>query len=145
MSRADIGLIIMTIALLGAWGCSQGQSPGPSTSDRLKALELKNAKLEDDFRAVALARDQLRRKLAAAEEQQQQLQRQIDELQSLVRERDELRQQVVSRTSERDALINQLEQFRRNLKDLLGQVEVALPRATEPVTSASEVESPEKL
>lgn len=141
MCRSKQALIALTLALLGAWGCSQSPTPGPSTADRLKALEVKNTKLEDDFRAVAAARDQLRRKLAAAEEQQQHLQKQIEEMQAISRERDELRQQLAVRTSERDHLVNQFDQFRKNLKDLLGQAEAALARpTTEPVTSAVDVE-----
>ena len=71
MSRTDRALILLTLALVGIWGCAQsGDSSGPS-ADRFKALEAKNAKLEEDFRAVVTARDQLRRRLSATEEQQQ--------------------------------------------------------------------------
>jgi predicted RNase H-like nuclease (RuvC/YqgF family) len=113
-------------------------------AERLRALEVKNAKLEDDFRAVAAARDQLRRKLSAAEDQQQQLQKQTEELQAVTRERDELRQQLVARTAERDALTGQFDQVRKGLKDLLGQAEASIPRPSEPVTSAVEVTIPGK-
>jgi predicted nuclease with TOPRIM domain len=131
-------LIVLTLALIGAWGCSQQETAGPSSADRAKALEVKNGKLEEDFRAVAAARDQLRRKLAAAEEQQQQLQKQLDEIQVAQRQRDEAVKQLAVRTVERDNLLGQLEGFRKSLRDLLGQVEVAIPHEAEPITAMPE-------
>ena len=146
MSRPNELFFLLTIIAVGIWGCAQaGPSQGASTADRLKALEIKSSKLEEDFRAVAAVRDQLRRKLAAAEEQQQQLQRQAEEQQkTFSRQRDEFRRQLAARTTERDALVTQLEQFRKNLKDLLGQVEASLPRAGDPVSSAVEVVDPDR-
>ena len=140
MSRADHAFILLTLGVVGIWGCAQNQTPGPSTAERLKALEVKNAKLEEDFRAVAAARDQLRRKLASAEEGQQLLQQQIEELHKISKERDSLREQLAARTAERDSLAGQFEHFRKGLKDLIGQVEAAIPHENEPVTSAAEVE-----
>lgn len=140
MHRSKQALMVLTLALLGAWGCSQSSTPGPSATDRLKALEMKNSKLEDDFRAMAAARDQLRRKLAAAEEQQQELQRQLEALQAVRSERDELRSQLSACATERDNLLIQFDQFRRSLRDLLGQAEAALARPADPVTTAVDVE-----
>lgn len=144
MSRANQALLVLTAAVMGIWGCAQSQGPGPSAADRLRALEVKNAKLEDDFRAVAAARDQLRRKLAAAEEQQAQLQKHVEELNStLTKEREDMARQLALRTSERDSLVSHVEQFRSGLKELLGQAEAALPRpAAEPVAAATETPAP---
>ena len=141
MSRSNQALILLTVAVMGVWGCAEGaQSPGASLPDRVKALEAKNAKLEDDFRAVAATRDQLRRKLAAAEDEQARLQKQLDDqLQAASREREELRNQLATRTRERDGMNKQYEQFRKNLRDLLGQAEAALPRKSEPVSSSAPV------
>jgi len=141
MTRAKLALIVLTLSLVGAWGCSSSQTPGPSSADRLKALEVKNAKLEDDFRAVAAARDQMRRKLAAAEEQQQQLQKHIDEMQTVTRERDELRTLLTQRTVERDNLVNQYDQFRKGLRELLGQADAALPQVSDPLTATVDAET----
>ena len=157
MSRANQAFILVTITIVGIWGCAQGEpSPGASAADRVKALENKSAKLEEDFRAVAAVRDQLRRKLAAAEEQQQRLKRELEEeIQTITKERDELRQQLAARTTERDTMTTQFEQFRNSLKELIGQAEAALPRtgdaigaateAAEPVDSAAEVSDTEKV
>lgn len=146
MSRSNQALILLTVFVMGIWGCAEnGQSPGASLADRVKALEAKNAKLEDDFRAVAGARDQLRRKLAVAEEEQAKLQKQVeDQLQTANRERDELRGQLSERTKERDALVKQFEGFRKTLKDLIGQAEAALPHLAEPVTSAADTADPDR-
>src|SRR5207245_1230794 len=75
--------------------------------------------------------------------QQQQIKQQLeDEIQSITKERDELRQQLGSRTTERDAMAAQFEQFRNSLKELIGQAEAALPRATDAIGSASEATEP---
>jgi hypothetical protein len=57
-----------------------------------------------------------------------------------------LQQQLTLRTAERDNLLNQFDQFRKNLRSLLGQAEAAIARPSEPVTSTVEVETvpPEK-
>ena len=55
MTRARKALVLMVVTTLGLWGCAQEQNRG-SGSARIRALESKNAKLEDDFRAVVVAR-----------------------------------------------------------------------------------------
>src|SRR5205807_6221069 len=67
MTRASKLLSVAFVALLGLWGCAQGPT-GTAQAERLKALEAKNARLEEDFRAAAGTRDQLRQQLAKAEE-----------------------------------------------------------------------------
>src|SRR5262245_40137357 len=63
MTCAKRVLVLLSIAVLGAWGCVPSASHS-ANADRLRAMEVKNAKLEDDFRAVAATRDQLRKQLA---------------------------------------------------------------------------------
>jgi chromosome segregation ATPase len=137
-------LAILVVASIGLWGCARGPASGPGSVERIRALESKNAKLEDDFRAAAAARDQLKKKLTAAEEQRAQLGQQLDQLQSLSRERDELRQQVTARTGERDALQNQIEQLRKSIRGLLGQVDAVVIPLTTPLTSAGQTPAPGK-
>lgn len=138
MTRANKGLVLLLVATLGLWGCVKGPARGPAGAERIRALESKNAKLEDDFRSAAATRDQLRKKLAN-------LQQQLDHLQGVIKERDELKQLVCVRSGERDALQSQIEQLRKGIRSLLGQAEAAGTGSTEkPVTSTFEVSLPGK-
>jgi outer membrane murein-binding lipoprotein Lpp len=136
MSRARKAVSIMIVTTLGLWGCAQEQNRGHSSA-RIRALESKNAKLEDDFRAVVAAREQMRKKLAAAEQERARLNDDLEQLQNAARERDELRQQVKSRTNERDSLQKQFDQFRTEIRTLLGKADSACnPLSDRPVTAA---------
>jgi len=130
-------LVIMVVATLGLWGCAQNPT-GSATNARIRDLESRNSKLEDDYRAAVAARDQSRKKLASAEEQRAQLMQQVEQLQLVIRERDELKKQVNVRVGERDALHGQLIQLGRDLQNLAGRIESATgtPLAPPPVTSA---------
>jgi uncharacterized coiled-coil DUF342 family protein len=123
MSQANKALVVMVVAVMGMWGCAQENKKHGSSDPRVKALELKNAKLEEDFRAVVEARDALRNKLAALDQDNARLGKELEQLPIVVKERDELRQQVTVRSNERDSLQNQLEGLRSGLRNLLGQVE----------------------
>ena len=58
-----------------SWGCAQGPAnPHAAQAERLHALEGKCGKLEEDYRAVAGARDQFRKRVAALEEERGKLQ-----------------------------------------------------------------------
>jgi chromosome segregation ATPase len=130
MTRANKALVVMVTAALGLWGCAQGPANSASASlERIKALEGKCSKLEDDYRAVASARDQLRKKLAAAEEDRGRTQQELNKRQGIMKERDELKQQLSSRTTERDAVQGQFELFRKSIKTLLGQAEASITAA----------------
>jgi len=117
----------MVVATLGLWGCAQNPS-GSASNARIRDLESRNAKLEDDYRAAAAARDQCRKKLASSEEQ----------LQLVVRERDELKLQIDVRIGERDALHGHLIQLGKDLQSLAGRIEAATGTTLTPapVTSA---------
>jgi septal ring factor EnvC (AmiA/AmiB activator) len=125
MARANKALVVLVVAVLGLWGCAQ--RPAPVGLERLKSLEAKIAKLEDDYKAAAAARDQARKKLADTEEQRTKLQQDIDQQ---AKERDDLKQQVTARTTERDTLQGQFESFRKGVRSLLNQADTA---ATTPV------------
>jgi chromosome segregation ATPase len=133
-------LVVLVVASMGLWGCAQGPANnGAAQAERIRALEVKSAKLEDDFRAAVAVREQLRKKLTQAEEQRAQLGQQVEQLQNAVRERDELRQQLSARTGERDNLQTQFEQLRKGIRSLLGQADGATtsgPALQQPVTAA---------
>lgn len=122
MNQAGKAMVVFAIAAMGLWGCAQGPAGGPS-AERMRALEAKVSKLEEDFRGAVAARDQLRKKLTASEDEKGQLAKQVDQLTLVAKERDELRQQLTARTTERDSVQTQFNEFRKGIKTLLGQVE----------------------
>jgi len=132
MSRAHKALAILVVSALGLWGCAKG--PGSSGPERIRSLEAKVSRLEGDVKLGETAREQLRKKLAAAEEQ----------LAKLQKDRDELDKTLTTRTSERDTLQTQYEQFRKSLRDLLGNAETTAPRFLPPVTTAAAPPAPGK-
>ncbi len=144
MSRANRALIVLVIISLGLWGCAQGSTNGPASAERVRALEAKIAKLEDDFRAAVGVREQLRKKLTMVEEERANLTKQIEQLQVVVKERDDLRQQLSARTTERDTVQNQFDQLRKGIKTLLSQLEPGSSTTSPPVTSAAEAQTPGK-
>ena len=117
-------LILMLTTLLGLWGCTQGGS-STSASARLRELEARSARLEDDYKTAAAARDQARKKVTLLEEQRAQLAQQVEQLQKVAKERDELRTQLTTRAAERDALQASLVQFSRDLQSLATKVDQA--------------------
>jgi uncharacterized coiled-coil DUF342 family protein len=144
MTRATKALALAVVAALGLWGCAEGQGNGGAAAERVRALENKCAKLEDDYRAVASARDGLRKKLTATEEERVRLHQDlaakeavVKERQALAKERDELAQQVSTRTGERDAAQAQLEQVRKGLRSLLGQADASATGQPQPAVSAA--------
>src|SRR6516164_6731576 len=132
MKSTSKGLIItMALATLGFWGCAQNRS-GANTAAKLRELEARHAKLEEDYQAVVLGNETFRKRLAAVQAQREELARKVEKLQAVVHERDELKEQVAVRTGERDALHTQMVQFGKELQNLMGRVEAAThitPRA----------------
>jgi chromosome segregation ATPase len=156
MSQNSKGLLLVVAMAFGLWGCAR-VAPGQVQSERIKALEAKVAKMEEDVKSAIEARDHYRNQLAAVEEERVQMtkklqqaarerdqavqerDRLVQEQAQLVRELDELRQTVASRTRERDGLLQQYETFRTEIRALLGQADAAAaPFSTgQPVTAAS--------
>jgi chromosome segregation ATPase len=144
MTRADKAVLIALAAALGVWGCARGPS-GNVSAEKAKALEQKVSKLEEDFRAAAATRDQVRQRLTAVEEQRNQFEKEVANLKVVVKERDDLRRQVAARTTERDTLQSQYDQFRKAIRDLVGQAETAAgPFLAHPATATVAATAPEK-
>jgi septal ring factor EnvC (AmiA/AmiB activator) len=142
MTRANKALVVLVVAVSGLWGCAQ--QPGGATAERLKSLEGKLSKLEDDYRVVTTARDQVRKKLADLEEERSKLRQDLDQAQqSLTKEREDLKQQLTARTTERDAVQAQFESFRKGVRTLLNQADTASGTlATPPAVSNSTAPPP---
>ena len=129
MNRISKPLIVLLVAAVGVWGCSQA-NPGQSAAqaEQIKALQAKCNKLEDDYKAAAAARDQARKRVATLEDERAQIDDQVAQLQKeieagklVIKERDDLRQQVDSRTGERDMLQTRCDKLKKGLQTLLGQ------------------------
>jgi hypothetical protein len=135
MLRGNHLAIVIVGATLGLWGCAQGNSAA-TQAERMRALEARCSKLEDDYRAAVTVRDQACKKTTTLEEQLAQLQKdfaaQQEAAKLVLKERDELRQAVESRTSERDLLQSRCERLKKGLQNLLGQDD-ALANGTTPL------------
>jgi hypothetical protein len=119
-------LVIMVISSLGLWGCTNQKNV--ATNIKIRELENRHAKLEEDYRVILAANETNRRKLILIEAQRAELAQKVEELQGVVRERDELKTQLVSRTEERDGVQQQLMQFSRDLQNLAGRAQAAAAR-----------------
>jgi septal ring factor EnvC (AmiA/AmiB activator) len=131
-NASTVFLVVMMFSSLGLWGCTH-QKNGAYHA-KIREMENRYLKLEEDYKAIVQVGDQLRKKVGNLESQRTELTQQIDELKVIARERDEFRLQLTNRTSERDNLHNQLTQFRRDLTDLLGRVDSALVQPSAPNT-----------
>ncbi len=118
-SRRALGLVI--VMLCGVWGCSRAPAGGSTANaEKLKAMETKLARLEDDFRAAASARDQLSKRLTAAEEARIAMKTQIERMTLEAKAKDE---QLATRTAERDQVSNQFKIFRDGLREWLAKAD----------------------
>jgi len=148
MTSSGKALLVLLVATLALWGCAQGPvSNGrpAAQSERIRVLENKCNRLEEDYRSAAASRDQIRQQMAGVEEersklddQRAQLQKELDVYKLIARERDRLRQEVENRTSERDQLHQRCEKMKKGLQNLLGQDDAMLaPSGAQPVSSAT--------
>jgi outer membrane murein-binding lipoprotein Lpp len=124
----------IAVSSFGLWGCAQNKA-GADHAAKLRDLEARHAKLEEDYQAVASANESFRKRLAAVEADRGQLVKKVEELRLVIRERDQLKQQVAVRTGERDSLHAQLVQFGRELQNLVGRVEAATSAGGRPLTA----------
>jgi septal ring factor EnvC (AmiA/AmiB activator) len=139
----------MLVVSLGIWGCARRPVEQSNNTDRVREMEARCVKREQDYRSVAQARDKARKDLTTAEEEVARLQKELTDRETLLRERDDLRkqlaasqaekeqvqqlvtqrtserdelqQQVSQRTSERDVLMGRCDRLRKGLQDLLIQ------------------------
>jgi len=134
---AFLGVIFASVA-----GCGRTQPVQTATSgERVKTLEARVARLEEDYRSAAATRDQARRQASQLQEQKTQLEEQIARLTlaletqkveaeasraALAQEQSQLR----LRTNERDVLQTRCEKLKRGLQTLLGQDEAAIAPPT---------------
>jgi hypothetical protein len=139
--------VLMLTTLLGLWGCTQG-TPSATANARLRELEARSSRLEDDYKTAIAARDQARKKVTLLEEQRAQLVQQVELMQRIAKERDDLQTQVSARTAERDNLQASLAQFGHDLQNLATKVDQvaraggSLPPVTAAPSAAPPVSTP---
>ena len=121
MTRFSKAMIVMVVTASGLWGCSQGPAGSAAQAERLRALEAKCAKYEEDYRAVAAARDQAKKNLAGLEQEKSRIQKELVKKQDVEKEREELRKQVEVRIGERDVLQARCDRLKKGIQNLLGQ------------------------
>src|SRR5262249_24589384 len=132
MSKASpLFLAVLLFCTAGLYGCTQ-QKNGPASA-KMRDMEARYTKLEEDYQAVVAPNDANRKKLVQVEAQKAELTKEVEELrpvgqerEELRKERDDLRKQLGARTAERDALQAQLTQFRQDLMALVSRVDSAL-------------------
>jgi outer membrane murein-binding lipoprotein Lpp len=130
-------LVVVVVSTLGLWGCTQGRTGGNGTS-KLRDLEARNAKLEEDYRASAADGAELRKKLADVEELIARLTPLAEQLPGVLKERDRLRQEVKITVNERNTLQTRMQEFSRDLQALVGRVDAAAGTpGPSPVTSST--------
>lgn len=128
MYRYHRALAVLLVSVFGLWGCSRAPSntvADNGSAEKLKSVEGKLAKLEDEFRLANSSREQMRKKMNEAEEGQKQLQAQLDALKDTIKAKEDA---IAKRTAERDQMVAQYESFRKNVKDLLFKAEEALAK-----------------
>ena len=117
-------IFIAIVVTLGIWGCSQNPGPSPKVqAEKIKTLEERIAKMEDEHQALLSNRDQMKTRITALEDDRSALEKKLIHHKEVVQERDELKALANLRTSERDASQLRCELFKKGLQELLGQDE----------------------
>lgn len=125
MPKASTALLVLMLASsLSLWGCTH-QKNG-ATNTKIRDLEARHAKLEEDYRVVVAANESNRKKIANIEAQRAELAQQVEELKTIALERDELKRQLTTRTGERDNAQAALMQFSKDLQALASRAEAAV-------------------
>jgi chromosome segregation ATPase len=128
-------VVVLLLCAMGLWGCNQ-QKGGGAINTKIRELETRYAKLEEDFRTLQATNEQNRKRMNQAESQRDALETEKTELTKQVedatKERDVLRGQVTQRTQERDSVQANLMQFSKDLQALAGRLETAASGPSSP-------------
>jgi predicted RNase H-like nuclease (RuvC/YqgF family) len=138
MTRFSKSMIVMVVTACGLWGCARGPAGSAAQAERLHALEAKCAKYEEDYRAVAAARDQAKKAVAGLQQEQARIQKELTLKQEAEKERDDLRKQIETRIGERDQLQARCDRLKKGIQSLLGDEGVVAPGAGGPSLSITQ-------
>jgi chromosome segregation ATPase len=146
MSRFNKGLSVLIVSILGLWGCAQGPANSTAQADRVKKLEEKCSKLEEDSRTARVNLEAevkkttgLKQDKAHLEEQRAGLQKEVEQLKLVVKERDRLRQELEVKTTQRDALQTRCDKLKAGIRNLMSDDDAMLntpPTITTVTTNA---------
>ena len=118
----------LLFCVMSMWGCNQQKTGAIST--KIRDLEARYAKLEEDYQSLQASQEQTRKRLGQAEAQRATMERDNADLTAQLTnantERESLAKQISQRTAERDSAQNNLMQFSKDLQALAGRVESAL-------------------
>jgi predicted RNase H-like nuclease (RuvC/YqgF family) len=123
MTRFSKATIVMVVTACGLWGCARGPAGSAAQAERLRALEAKCSKYEEDYRAVAAARDQAKKTITTLEREKARFQKELALKQEVEKEREDLRKQIEARVGERDVLQARCDRLKKGIQNLLGQEE----------------------
>jgi len=128
-------LFIAIAITLSIWGCAQNPGPSPKVqAEKIKTLEERISKMEEDHLLLIANRDQLKTRISALEEDRAALESKLVNHKAVVQERDDLKTMVEVRTGEKEAIQLRCELFKKGLQDLIGQDDSMLSTA-KPVLS----------
>jgi chromosome segregation ATPase len=113
-------LVVMLFSTLGLWGIAQQKNGAYAL--RLRDLENRHAKIEEDQRLFAQQTEKNQRRIATLEAEKAELTQAVEDLKVVVVERDQLKNQLTVRTTERDAAASQLATRTKEANDLRGQL-----------------------
>ncbi|MCE9532593.1 MAG: hypothetical protein K8T89_15960 [Planctomycetes bacterium] len=144
MTRYHKALGIFLVSIFGLWGCARGpvttSASSTANNEKVKTLETRTAKLEEDLKYALATKETLRKKFDESEQTAALLQLEVDRLRSVEQERDTLQAQLRIRTTERDQMTVQYESFRKNIRELLGQAETTLQQGKQPAIGVASSE-----
>jgi septal ring factor EnvC (AmiA/AmiB activator) len=116
MTRTHQTLAICGLFLVGLWGCTQSGS-----ADRIREMESRVGKLEEDLKATQTSRDVLKTRLLALEEQ---VRAETERRKLVEKDRDNLTAQLHQKAAEKDTVVAHYDDLVKKLEGVLGQAKV---------------------
>jgi peptidoglycan hydrolase CwlO-like protein len=138
MSRFLKVTTVLILTMLGIWGCAKNPSSSGSQADRIRTLEARCGRLEEDYRSAAADRDKARKQAAQLEDERAELELKMAASNALATERDNLQKLLETRTSERDLAQAHLNALVSTIQQAIGKAQAQTPPSgpTIPVTTA---------
>lgn len=114
-------LLVVVVVSVGLWGCAR-KPAARSAPERIRQLESRCTRVEQEYRNVSSARDRLRKELELVKAENARLQKEVTDNTDAVRERDEMQQKVNAAMTQQDLLKTQLAKANRERDNMQNQV-----------------------